>query len=345
MQKKKIIITGGCGYIGSHTAVALQQNGFDVLILDNLCNSHADVVHQIQEITNVQPAFKQIDCTNQEQLEQVFSENTDAIGVIHFAALKAVGESVQQPMQYYQNNLFSLINVLCMMKKFNIPNFVFSSSACVYGEPETLPVTESTPLQPATSPYGATKVIGETIIKDTIKAQSNMRAVILRYFNPIGAHQSGKIGELPLGIPNNLMPYITQTVAGIRKKLSVFGNDYPTRDGFCIRDYIDVNDVADAHVCALNYMLNHDANLEIFNLGTGRGLSVMELITAFENATGQKINYEITERRPGDVPELWANADLAKEKLGWTSKRTLKETLQSAWKWQLNATSKYQIKK
>lgn len=345
MQNKKIIITGGCGYIGSHTAVALQQNGFDVLILDNLCNSHADVVHQIQEITNVQPAFKQIDCTNQEQLEQVFSENTDAIGVIHFAALKAVGESVQQPLQYYQNNLFSLINVLCMMKKFNIPNFVFSSSACVYGEPETLLVTESTPLQPATSPYGATKVIGETIIKDTIKAQSNMRAVILRYFNPIGAHPSGKIGELPLGIPNNLMPYITQTVAGIRKKLSVFGNDYPTHDGFCIRDYIDVNDVADAHVCALNYMLNHDTNLEIFNLGTGRGLSVMELITAFENATGQKVAYEITNRRPGDVPALWANADLAKEKLGWSAKRTLTETLQSAWKWQLNANNKYQIKK
>lgn len=338
MQKSKIIITGGCGYIGSHTTVALQQSGFEVLIIDNLSNSQENTLDKITEITGIKPAFEKADCTDDNIIKHIFEKNQDAIGVIHFAALKAVGESVAQPIRYYKNNLNSLMNILTNMVEFKIPNLVFSSSACVYGEPEKLPVTEQTPLQPATSPYGATKVMGETIIKDTVRAHPELNATLLRYFNPIGAHPSGKIGELPNGIPNNLMPYITQTAAGIREKLSIFGNDYPTPDGYCVRDYIDVNDVADAHTAAIQYMIKNKPGIETFNLGTGRGLSVMELIKAFESANNIKINYTIAERRPGDVPELWTNSDLANKKLGWTAKRTLEDTLKSAWLWQKNVS-------
>lgn len=338
MQKSKIIITGGCGYIGSHTAVALQQAGFEVVIIDNLINSQENVLTRISEITGFKPQFEKVDCTNPISMKDIFAKNNDAVGVIHFAALKAVGESVAQPIKYYKNNINSLLNVLESMIEFKIPNLVFSSSACVYGEPEKLPVTEQTPLQPATSPYGATKVMGENIIKDTIRAHPELNATLLRYFNPIGAHPSGKIGELPNGIPNNLMPYITQTAAGIRDKLSIFGNDYSTPDGYCIRDYIDVNDVADAHIAAIQYMIKNKPGIETFNLGTGRGLSVIKLIKAFESANNIKLNYIIAERRPGDVPELWANSDLANQKLGWKAKRSLEDTLKSAWQWQKNVS-------
>lgn len=338
MSKSKIIITGGCGYIGSHTAVALQQAGFEVVIIDNLINSQENVLTRISEITGFKPQFEKVDCTNPISMKDIFAKNNDAVGVIHFAALKAVGESVAQPIKYYKNNINSLLNVLESMIEFKIPNLVFSSSACVYGEPEKLPVTEQTPLQPATSPYGATKVMGENIIKDTIRAHPELNATLLRYFNPIGAHPSGKIGELPNGIPNNLMPYITQTAAGIRDKLSIFGNDYSTPDGYCIRDYIDVNDVADAHIAAIQYMIKNKPGIETFNLGTGRGLSVIELIKAFESANNIKLNYIIAERRPGDVPELWANAHLATQKLGWAAKRSLEDTLKSAWLWQKNVS-------
>lgn len=338
MSKSKIIITGGCGYIGSHTAVALQQAGFEVVIIDNLINSQENVLTRISEITGFKPQFEKVDCTNPISMKDIFAKNNDAVGVIHFAALKAVGESVAQPIKYYKNNINSLLNVLESMIEFKIPNLVFSSSACVYGEPEKLPVTEQTPLQPATSPYGATKVMGENIIKDTIRAHPELNATLLRYFNPIGAHPSGKIGELPNGIPNNLMPYITQTAAGIRDKLSIFGNDYSTPDGYCIRDYIDVNDVADAHIAAIQYMIKNKPGIETFNLGTGRGLSVIELIKAFESANNIKLNYIIAERRPGDVPELWANAHLANQKLGWKAKRSLEDTLKSAWQWQKNVS-------
>ena len=337
---QKIIVTGGCGYIGSHTTVELQNAGYNVVIFDNLANSRIDTLDRIAEITGTRPDFEHVDCTDTNAIQNAFAKNSDAIGVIHFAALKAVGESVQKPIEYYKNNLISLLNILEQMSEFDIKNIVFSSSATVYGTPDTLPVTEQTPLQPATSPYGQTKVMAETIIRDAVAANSNLRAVLLRYFNPIGAHPSGKIGELPNGVPNNLMPYITQVAAGIREKLNIFGNDYETRDGFCIRDYIDVNDLADAHVAAMRYMEKMQNGTAIFNLGTGRGLSVMELVSAFEHATGVKIKYEITSRRPGDVPAIWACADLAKEKLGWVAKTNLSDTMKSAWRWQQNISEK-----
>lgn len=294
----------------------------------------------ITRITGVRPEFANIDCTDINSMRDAFSTHRDAIGVIHFAALKAVGESVAQPLRYYKNNITSLLNTLQMMTEFEIPNIVFSSSACVYGEPDTLPVTEDTPLQPATSPYGQTKIMGEQIIRDTVRANPKIHATLLRYFNPIGAHPSAEIGELPQGVPNNLLPYITQTAAGIREKLSVFGNDYDTPDGYCVRDYIDVNDLADAHVCALNHMLKNSDGVQVFNLGTNRGTSVMELITAFERATNQKINYVIAPRRAGDVPAIWADASRANRELGWAPKTQLEETLQSAWRWQEHLMSK-----
>lgn len=339
-QNKKIIVTGGCGYIGSHTAVVLQQAGYDVVVIDNLINSKSDSLDEIARITGVRPEFANIDCTNISAMREVFATHRDAVGVIHFAALKAVGESVAQPLRYYRNNITSLLNTLEMMLEFEIPNIVFSSSACVYGEPDTLPVTEDTPLQPATSPYGQTKIMGEQIIRDTVRANPEIHATLLRYFNPIGAHPSAEIGELPQGVPNNLLPYITQTVAGIREKLSVFGDDYNTPDGYCVRDYIDVNDLADAHVCALNHMFNNPCDVQVFNLGTNRGTSVMELIDAFQRATGRHINYEIAPRRPGDVPSIWADASRANRILGWTPRATLEETLLSAWQWQERLTNK-----
>ncbi len=334
----KIIVNGGCGYIGSHTTVALQNAGFEVVIFDNLSNSRLDTLDKISEITGIRPEFEQLDCTDKQAMQDAFSRHNDAIGVIHFAALKAVGESVEKPIMYYRNNILSLLNTLEMMEKFNIPNIVFSSSATVYGIPDELPVTEESPLRPATSPYGQTKIMAETIIRDTVTANPKIHAVLLRYFNPIGAHPSGKIGELPIGVPNNLMPYITQVAAGIRERLNIFGNDYDTPDGFCIRDYIDVNDLAEAHVAALNHMIKKDVTVEIYNLGTGHGLSVMELVKAFEAATGVKLPYAITARRPGDVPAIWACSDLANKQLGWYAKTPLEETMRNAWKWQKNVS-------
>ncbi len=338
----KIIVTGGCGYIGSHTTVALQQAGFDVVILDNLSNSSADSIDGVTKITGIRPMFEQIDCTDAAAMDAAFAKHQDAVGVIHFAALKAVGESVAQPVRYYRNNLTSLLNVLDMMGKYNIPNIVFSSSATVYGEPEVLPVTEQTPLQPATSPYGQTKVMGENIIRDTVRANDKLHATLLRYFNPIGAHPSALIGELPNGVPNNLLPFITQTAAGIREKLSVFGDDYDTPDGFCVRDYIDINDLARAHVAALQHMLKNPVSVDVFNLGTGHGVSVMEMIEAFQRANGVKINFTIAPRRAGDVPAIWADASAANKVLGWTANVPLEQTLKSAWQWQQYVTRKAQ---
>lgn len=335
-MSQKIIVTGGAGYIGTHTTVALQNAGFDVVVLDNLSNSSVSALDGVACITGMRPEFINVDCADAAALRDAFAGHTDAVGVIHFAALKAVGESVEKPLVYFRNNLNGLINVLDMMREFNIPNIVFSSSATVYGVPEKLPVTEETPLQPATSPYGATKVMGENIIRDTVRAYPQLRATLLRYFNPIGAHPSGLIGELPNGVPNNLMPYITQTAAGIRPFLNVFGDDYETPDGYCVRDYIDVNDLARAHVAALQHMLNGADGVGIFNLGTGRGVSVMELVRGFEAATGVTVPYKIAPRRAGDVPAIWADATLAGRVLGWYAETPLADTLASAWRWQEN---------
>ena len=339
---RKIIVTGGTGYIGSHTTVALQGAGYDVVVFDNLSNSNVSSLDGVAKITGKRPEFVNVDCANVDDIRSAFSLHSDAIGVIHFAALKAVGESVDMPLLYYRNNLNGLINVLDMMREFNIKNIVFSSSATVYGVPEKLPETEQTPLQPATSPYGQTKVMGENIIRDTVRAYPQIRATLLRYFNPIGAHPSGHIGELPNGVPNNLMPYITQTVAGIRPFLNVFGDDYDTPDGYCVRDYIDVNDLARAHVSALDYMINNsDADgVGVFNLGTGRGVSVMELVRTFEAATGLTVPYKIAPRRAGDVPAIWADASLAARVLNWRAEIPLIETLASAWRWQQNVFNK-----
>ncbi len=331
---QKIIVTGGAGYIGSHTCVALIESGFDVVVFDNLSNSNSASLDGVARITGTRPEFVMVDCTDSVALRAAFAAHSDAVGVIHFAALKAVGESVANPLLYYRNNLGGLINVLDLMREFDIPNIVFSSSATVYGVPDTLPVTEQTPLQPATSPYGQTKVMGENIIRDTVHAYPQMRAILLRYFNPIGAHPSAHIGELPNGVPNNLMPYITQTAAGIRECLNVFGDDYDTPDGFCVRDYIDVNDLARAHVAAVRHMLSGTDGVGVFNLGTGRGSSVMELLNAFRDATGVDVPYRIAARRAGDVPAIWANADLAAHVLGWRAVVPLNETLASAWRWQ-----------
>ncbi len=335
-MSQKIIVTGGAGYIGTHTTVALQNTGFDVVVLDNLSNSSVSALDGVARITGVLPEFVNVDCADAGALRDAFSLHSDAVGVIHFAALKAVGESVEKPLVYFKNNLNGLINVLDVMREFNIPNIVFSSSATVYGVPEKLPVTEETPLQPATSPYGATKVMGENIIRDTVRAYPQLRATLLRYFNPIGAHPSGLIGELPNGVPNNLMPYITQTAAGIRPVLNVFGDDYETPDGYCVRDYIDVNDLARAHVAALRHMLNGADGVGVFNLGTGRGVSVMELVRGFEAATGVRVPYKIAPRRAGDVPAIWADASLAERVLGWRAETSLTDTLASAWRWQQN---------
>ena len=333
-MSQKIIVTGGAGYIGSHTCVALIESGFDVVVFDNLSNSGTASLDGVLRITGTRPEFINVDCTDVTALRSAFTAHSDAVGVIHFAALKAVGESVEKPLLYYRNNLGGLINVLDLMRELNIPNIVFSSSATVYGVPDVLPVTEDTPLQPATSPYGQTKVMGENIIRNTVRAYPQISATLLRYFNPIGAHPSAEIGELPNGVPNNLMPYITQTAAGIRECLSIFGNDYDTPDGFCIRDYIDINDLARAHVSALRHMLSGATGVGTFNLGTGRGASVMELVDAFRAATGVDVPYKIVARRAGDVPAIWANADMAERILGWRAIVPLNETLASAWRWQ-----------
>ncbi|MDR0414930.1 MAG: UDP-glucose 4-epimerase GalE [Prevotellaceae bacterium] len=337
---QRILVTGGTGYIGSHTVVELQNAGFKVTIVDNLSNSSADVVDRIARITGVRPDFEQLDCLDFEGLDKVFGKYEDTVAVIHFAASKAVGESVQKPLLYYRNNLISLVNLLEIMPKHGVANFVFSSSCTVYGQPETLPVTEQAPRQPAESPYGNTKQICEDIVNDTVRSGADVRSILLRYFNPIGAHPSAEIGELPLGVPQNLIPFVTQTAAGIRPKLSVFGNDYSTPDGSCIRDYINVVDLAKAHVIAAQRMLTGKSKsaVETFNLGTGRGVSVLEVVNTFEKVTGVKLRYEIVGRRAGDIEQIWADPTYANTELGWQAKESLEDTLASAWKWQQKLT-------
>lgn len=332
----KILVTGGTGYIGSHTVVELQQAGYEVVIIDNLSNSNRDVLKGIEAITGIAPVFVEGDCTDIETLKNLFEQNPGIKGIINFAASKAVGESVQKPLLYYRNNLATLINLLDCMPQYGVKGIVFSSSCTVYGEPDVNPIDESAPIKPATSPYGNTKQISEEIITDFITSGAPVKSIILRYFNPIGAHPSAKIGELPLGVPQNLVPYLTQTAAGIRKELTVFGDDYNTPDGSCIRDYIDVVDLAKAHVVAMRRMLEGEDtdSIEIFNLGTGRGVSVLELINSFEKATGVPVPHKIGPRRTGDIEKIWAIPDKANNVLGWKAEVPIDETLANAWKWQ-----------
>lgn len=333
--KKTVLISGGAGYIGTHTAVELISAGYDVVIIDNLTNSEKAAVDGVRAITGKDVVFEVVDTCDKEALRRVF-EKYPFDSVIHFAAYKAVGESMDEPLKYYQNNLVSFMNIVEMMKEYNRPNVLFSSSATVYGDAETLPVTERTPRQPATSPYGNTKQIAEDILHDCCRAYRGLYGIALRYFNPIGAHPSALIGELPRGVPNNLVPFITQTAAGIRKELSVFGNDYNTPDGTCLRDYIDVVDLAKAHVAAVDRMTSGKMaeSYEIFNVGTGRPVSVLELVTTFEKVNGLKLPYKIVGRRSGDVPAVWADTALANEVLGWKAERSLDDTLRSAWAWE-----------
>ncbi len=332
----KIIITGGTGYIGSHTVVEFQNAGFEVVIIDNLSNSQIEVLDGISNITGVKPVFHKADVSNEAEMEAVFSKHKDAIAIVHFAAFKAVGESVQKPLMYYKNNLAGLMNILSEMQTNDIPNLVFSSSCTVYGQPEILPVTENSPIVKPESPYGNTKKISEEIIEDTIKSNSQINTILLRYFNPIGAHPSVEIGELPLGVPNNLLPFITQTAIGLRQKLMVFGSDYNTPDGTAIRDYINVVDLAKAHVIAVKRLIDKSniENPEVFNIGTGIGNSVLEIIQAFERSTNEKLNYEITDRRAGDIEKVWADTTKANIILGWKAEVSLDETVKSAWKWE-----------
>lgn len=332
----KILVTGGTGYIGSHTVVELQQKGFDVIIVDNLSNSNINVLSSIEKITGIKPEFEEFNLIDKEKTADFFKRFNDIRGIIHFAAYKAVGESVEKPLMYYRNNLFSLVNILQGMKDNNIENFVFSSSCTVYGQPEELPVTEDAPVQKAESPYGNTKQISEEIITDTVKS-TDLKAIALRYFNPIGAHESAIIGELPIGIPNCLMPFITQTAIGIREQLRVFGGDYNTPDGTAIRDYIHVVDLAKAHVIAVDRMIKKKMkkDFEVFNLGTGNGFSVLEVIRSFEKVTGEKLNYKIVGRRAGDVEQVWADTKFANDELGWKAEKDLDEMTFSAWKWEL----------
>lgn len=335
-MKDKILVTGGTGYIGSHTTVELQKAGYEVVIIDNLSNSNIEVLDGIEAITGIRPVFVKGDCTDITTLRRLFSENPGVKGIINFAASKAVGESVHKPILYYRNNLCTLLNLLECMPEFGVKGIVFSSSCTVYGEPDVNPIDETAPIKPATSPYGNTKQISEEIIRDVVASGAPIKSILLRYFNPVGAHPSAMIGELPVGVPQNLVPYITQAAAGIRPELTVFGNDYHTPDGTCIRDFIDVVDLAKAHVIAMERMLEHDdtAAVEVFNLGTGCGLSVLELISAFEEATGVKVPYKIGERREGDIEKIWANPAKANHILGWTAETPIKETMANAWRWQ-----------
>lgn len=332
----KILVTGGTGYIGSHTVVELQAKGYDVVVVDNLSNSHISVLDHIEEISGIRPVFEQLDLADIQKTKSFFKKNADIKGIIHFAAYKAVGESVDKPLMYYQNNLISLMNILENMTEYDIDNLVFSSSCTVYGQPEKLPVAEDAPLQKALSPYGNTKQIAEDIIHDTSLA-TNVNAVMLRYFNPIGAHETALIGELPLGVPNNLVPFITQTAIGQRDQLSVFGSDYDTPDGTAIRDYIHVVDLAQAHVVSVDRMLNkkQKKDVEIFNLGTGNGFSVLEVIHSFEKVSGEKLNYRIVDRRAGDIERVFADNKFAMEELGWKAQKSLDEMMGSAWAWEL----------
>lgn len=336
-MKERILVTGGTGYIGSHTVVELQACGYEVIIVDNLSNSQANVVDNIEKVSGIRPAFEHLDCLDYEGLDALFTKYTGIKGIIHFAASKAVGESVEKPLLYYRNNLVSLVNLLELMPKHGVEGIIFSSSCTVYGQPDVLPVTEEAPIKKAESPYGNTKQINEEIVQDFVKSGAPINAILLRYFNPIGAHPSALLGELPNGVPQNLVPFLTQTAMGIREKLSVFGDDYDTPDGSCIRDYINVVDLAKAHVVAMNRIMQQKQaeKVEVFNIGTGRGLSVLELIHAFEASTGVKLNYQIVGRRAGDIEKVWANPDRANNVLGWKAEATIEDTLRSAWNWQV----------
>jgi UDP-glucose 4-epimerase len=331
----KILVTGGLGFIGSHTVVELQNEGFEVIVVDNLSNTSLSVLDGIQNITGIVPAFEQLDLRDKQKVSDFFNRHTDIEGVIHFAASKAVGESVGNPLLYYENNINVLVYILQELEKKSTANLIFSSSCTVYGQAETMPITEDSSVQTAMSPYGNTKQIGEEIIIDAAKA-THINAILLRYFNPIGSHSSAEIGELPLGVPQNLVPFITQTGIGLRQELSVYGNDYPTPDGTAVRDYIHVVDLAKAHVIAMQRLLNKNnvAKVETFNLGTGKGSSVLEVIHAFEKVSGQKLPYKIVARREGDITEAYANTHKANTVLGWKAESTLEEAMASAWKWE-----------
>ena len=333
----KVLVTGGTGYIGSHTVVELMNEGFEVIIVDNLSNSNVNVLDGIEAITGKRPAFENIDCVDYIAMNKMFEKYSHIDAIIHFAASKAVGESVEMPLLYYRNNLVSLMNLLQLMPIYNVRNIVFSSSCTVYGQPDVLPVTEDAPIKPALSPYGNTKQIGEEIIRDTIySAPNSYKSIILRYFNPIGAHASAEIGELPNGVPNNLLPFVTQTAIGLRKQLQVYGDDYETPDGSCIRDYIHVVDLAKAHVIAVKRMLQGKSlhNVETFNLGTGRGLSVLEILKTFEEVNDVKVPFKVVSRREGDIEKVWADPSIANEVLGWTARETVEQTLRSTWVWE-----------
>jgi UDP-glucose 4-epimerase len=331
----KVLVTGGLGFIGSHTVVELQNEGFEVLVVDNLSNTSLNVLDGIQNITGKVPAFEKLDLREKEKVQDFFKRHNDISGVIHFAASKAVGESVENPLLYYENNINALVYVLQELQNKPEANFIFSSSCTVYGQAEKMPITEDASIQTALSPYGNTKQIGEEIITDAAKV-TNINAILLRYFNPIGAHPSAEIGELPIGVPQNLVPFITQTGFGLRQELSVYGDDYPTADGTCIRDYIHVVDLAKAHVIALQRLLNkkNTAKVETFNLGTGTGSSVLEVIHTFEKVSGKKLPYKIVARREGDITSAYANTDKANTVLGWQAQSTLEEAMASAWKWE-----------
>lgn len=332
---KKILVTGGCGYIGVHTIVDLVQNGFEVLSVDNNSRSNAEILKNAESITGKEIPNYVVDLCNYEATRNIFKENDNIEGIIHFAAYKAVGESVEKPLLYFENNNFSLVNILKCAEEFNVPHFVFSSSCTVYGNPDSIPVTEETPQKPAESPYGATKQMGEVMVTDTVKS-NNMRAILLRYFNPVGAHPSIMLGEIPLGRPANLVPAITQTAIGKLPTMLVHGNDYPTRDGSCLRDYIHVSDIAHAHTLALNYLIEkkNSCKTEIFNLGTGDGYTVLEVIKAFEKVSGVTLNYQIGPRRSGDVVAIYANNNKAKTQLGWIPQYNLEDMMDTAWKWE-----------
>ncbi|WP_067037846.1 UDP-glucose 4-epimerase GalE [Allomuricauda sp. CP2A] len=337
----KILVTGGLGFIGSHTVVELQNEGFEVVIIDNLSNSSIAVLDGIEAITGKKPVFEQLDLREKPKVQEFFAKHSDVEGIIHFSASKAVGESVEKPLLYYENNLGVLVYLLQELIKKDKANFIFSSSCTVYGQADQMPITEDAPVKPAESPYGNTKQVGEEIIKDACKVNPDLQAIALRYFNPIGAHPSAEIGELPLGVPQNLVPYITQTGVGLREQLSVFGDDYPTPDGTCIRDYIHVVDLAKAHVKALQRLLNdkNEDNYEVFNLGTGTGSSVLEVIQSFERVSGKKLNYKIVDRRPGDVIQAYADTTKANEVLGWKAKSSLDDAMKSAWEWECKVRS------
>jgi len=331
----KILVTGGLGFIGSHTVVELQNEGFEVIIIDDLSNTTIEVLNKITSITGKEPTFEKLDLKDKISVYNFFAKHQDIKGVIHFAASKAVGESVEEPLKYYHNNITTLIYLLEEMRAHKVNNFIFSSSCTVYGQADVMPITESAPFKTAESPYGKTKQMGEYIISDTSKV-SNLNAIALRYFNPIGAHETAKIGELPIGVPQNLIPFVTQTAAGIREQLSVFGGDYPTPDGTAVRDYIHVVDLAKAHTVAMKRLLHGDnkSNFEVFNIGTGKGSSVLEVIEAIEKVTNNKLNYKIVDRREGDIIEAYADTNFAQNELKWKAEHNLEEALASAWKWQ-----------